>query len=916
MAYNPFDFFRRNQKILFALITIMVMFMFVLSSGVGGRGADFFQWFPEWLGSKRGTGGETVATLAGKPLTTGSLGTLERQRNLVNDFMNALADRSRGRLAKSLSESVTGADRESGQGPINQFLQSRASGYKSFQMQMQEFQMMQRGQRMDPRQLQVDMINEMGRLQQTLKSISTNPNSKPEDLRLANAAENLIELDAKSMNRTFFTTVENRSRDQQLEFELWKRKADKLGITITPSEAEKMALSEVAGVASEAEFKELLREIQQRDPQLTSEKFRAYLADEFRVRLAQQAVIGQTFAREPELVADQSVGSPYEQYLFYKQQTAEAKFGFIRVPVDNYIDQVTGEPSAQEYQDLFAKYRTREPSPVDEKPGFKEPRKLKLEYLAAKGDEPFYKKAAAELQPKTELLGRLSALMTSPIGPAGVVPVVTGGGLLNLRTEDVLATAYDQYKTMANANINSNWSLNFFNDRRADVTDETFVKPTHLAALTATQAGSLMGFSTAWTAPFVLLERARLDDRNARARAQAGLFLVPIPGSVAPLAGTILTANLMPQPLPLAVLKPGTEQKLRDQLAETIARNDLQKFRDELAKLGKSIDKGAARSYLEGFIKERALKTGASSEFRDMFAIDSDPGLSFLREKFLAFAKTMRGRDAIEGVDAFGPAFFGRTDPKEGVFYTPVPINAFRTTAEDPDVIVWRTAEIPAEEPKDPNDPKVKAKIIAAWKRIKAGEIAKAKAEAIAKEIPTYGTTMESISPKMIDLGAKMKVEFPGKVAANKARYFEIDRVAPLRVESTFNFNRAPASAFQLQESDDIPYPTNDIQKELFETRDKSVGTTFVVPDMPKTSYYVGVLLNKDVRGTLEFAETVYKPSLMNIPGGRNDLSETVRNGFTFDARSKARKNAVALLKAEFQVEKENEKLLASKGDE
>ena len=52
MAFNPFNFFRKNQKILFALLTILVMFMFVLSSGLPG--SDFFQWFPEWLGRHKG----------------------------------------------------------------------------------------------------------------------------------------------------------------------------------------------------------------------------------------------------------------------------------------------------------------------------------------------------------------------------------------------------------------------------------------------------------------------------------------------------------------------------------------------------------------------------------------------------------------------------------------------------------------------------------------------------------------------------------------------------------------------------------------------------------------------------------------------------------------------------------------------
>ena len=56
MAFNPFNVFRRNQKILFALLTVLVMFMFVLSFGQG----DFFSSVPRWLGSTRHSG-EVIA---------------------------------------------------------------------------------------------------------------------------------------------------------------------------------------------------------------------------------------------------------------------------------------------------------------------------------------------------------------------------------------------------------------------------------------------------------------------------------------------------------------------------------------------------------------------------------------------------------------------------------------------------------------------------------------------------------------------------------------------------------------------------------------------------------------------------------------------------------------------------------------
>jgi hypothetical protein len=62
MAYNPFNIFRRNQKAIFAVLTVFIMIMFTLSSGV--MGGDFFENFSQWLGGK-GRRGDPLATIDG-----------------------------------------------------------------------------------------------------------------------------------------------------------------------------------------------------------------------------------------------------------------------------------------------------------------------------------------------------------------------------------------------------------------------------------------------------------------------------------------------------------------------------------------------------------------------------------------------------------------------------------------------------------------------------------------------------------------------------------------------------------------------------------------------------------------------------------------------------------------------------------
>ncbi len=68
MAFNPFHSFRKHQKAIFAVLTIMCMLVFVLQFGRG----DMFERMAGLFGSSRGKG-DVVATLYGKKVTTGEL---------------------------------------------------------------------------------------------------------------------------------------------------------------------------------------------------------------------------------------------------------------------------------------------------------------------------------------------------------------------------------------------------------------------------------------------------------------------------------------------------------------------------------------------------------------------------------------------------------------------------------------------------------------------------------------------------------------------------------------------------------------------------------------------------------------------------------------------------------------------------
>jgi len=82
MAFNPFHAFRKHQKVLFAILTIICMIVFVFQFG----GADPFQRLLVWLGASRGRG-QLVATIYGHKVYEADLDRLRQDRETANNFV-------------------------------------------------------------------------------------------------------------------------------------------------------------------------------------------------------------------------------------------------------------------------------------------------------------------------------------------------------------------------------------------------------------------------------------------------------------------------------------------------------------------------------------------------------------------------------------------------------------------------------------------------------------------------------------------------------------------------------------------------------------------------------------------------------------------------------------------------------------
>src|SRR5205823_2712959 len=100
----------------------------------------------------------------------------------------------------------------------------------------------------------------------------------------------------------------------------------------------------------------------------------------------------------------------------------------------------------------------------------------------------------------------------------------------------------------------------------------------------------------------------------------------------------------IPEPLPLATVKPMLAKERSELMRYQVCQTDLQKFYDELNKISEEKDKEKATKDAQEYIAKfagtqpwkdkdgkdqggRGLKIGSSTEFRDLYTMVDDPGL-------------------------------------------------------------------------------------------------------------------------------------------------------------------------------------------------------------------------------------------------------------------------------------------------
>jgi hypothetical protein len=889
MAYNPFNIFRRNQKAIFAIITVFIMFTFVLSSGLGG-GADFFDWFPNWLSMKNR--GEHLCTIDGTKVNDRDLTDLRRNRVMANRFMTLASAQTISNLRTYVRDQVTRVS------PEHRPTMQQAANILNL---------------LDDPQSMFFALQFGGQLLGPVDAIIRNPAARDEDKQVARAVMLAFELAQRQMfsQGDYFLNAPNRTTRDLIDFMIWDAKAKQLGIQFSTEDVKALIQKEFAN-----QFRDdtEIRKVLQRDMQgFSLEACLQAIGAEFRVRAAQTALLGPMGESGP-LSAPPLFTPPYQLYGFFRDKSSTTNYEVLAVPGAAFASLVTATPSDDELRRLYEQYKNVEPNPTKEDPGFKDPRKVKVEWVEVTGKEPYYQKAAVDAINQGQVLAALVPPTLGPWATVGTAPLAAGDALLRQRYEEDVIRKHRQ-------RLMTDWSGMSLTLRPEWVLDTSVVKARNLAAAAGGVAGSLAGFGGPFLPATLTAGGVIAAENQARIKAAMPLFLgsVPGPGMLATMVGGEAQFRAaVPEPLPYEAYRPELFKTLLETKAHDMAVADLRKLRDEVNKLtkdGKEKNKQPAIDYIAEFVKARGLKTGASKNLESEWTIGDDPGLEPLKA---VAQKSPHGNAPIQ----FGRRFFWtEAAPQAGVsggpatgtykpeFYPgePQPPSPFSTQEKfEPVYLTWRTEEKPAQ-----GQPfqLIKDRVLEAWKRIKGREMAKNEAESLANQIRS-GTASSpfQIQMQLQDMREALSKKFPDPKNQAMVKVFKLDNVAPLPVEGAASTPGVPGMGgrpYQLTPSTDIPYPTKDMEKALIDERTKPPRTVLVMPDQPKDTYYVVVLKERLEKSPSEFQALFGTGTVM----GANPATQAIRQAHQVEAIRKARDSVFGIVKKELNyVETDEQK--------
>jgi hypothetical protein len=674
MAFNPFRAFRKHQKVMFAGLIGVSMVTFILCSGLSG-GGDFGGWIQQ-VAQTFGARNRGAGTVYGQNYSPPELNQVRQMRLAANRFMKqAILAGQNGLLG----------DLASPRGKSHAVGMRLAQAIREAQLAQIPLEWRRQIPPLDENQVGMLLANARPEYRFEVERIRAELTQEGKKDDAAAIGQYATMLDQQSrLHHTKELYFGGTTTQQDLfDFLIWKHQADRLGIKLTPQQLQAEFMRETLHRVSDSEAKRLEAAVLGEYSNLPSATLHAALADEFRVRLAKIAL-----GYEPEYRTGPI--TPYEYWRYFQEQRVENTVAVLPIPVRDLqgelekdwvkdVDKL-GPPPAQDLVELFNKYKNQEFNPKSREPGFKQPRRVQVEWIQARADSEYFRQQAAR-----------SATLLETLAPAA----------FNAR----LLVEYQQYLEQL-----PTWSAPAFRDFYR-LHDSSVLGPraaaanVGLAAMAGQGASILPVVSASYTTAVGL-------ERDSRLRIGTAWLLA---GSAPPPIGLGLAAAPIPAPIPLEAYRRRMRDQIRDDLAHRLVTGTLEALKVEVLKK-KKLPEDAGKKY--------ELTRGATQEPLNRFQLADAKGLEPFRDAFRKknfytpeaerelnekFAQQLLEPTATFDPRLWPTATFPGERPGEVQF------------------LYWINAEKPAYVPASLDE--VKPQVVRAWRLQKAHKLAQVEAE-------------------------------------------------------------------------------------------------------------------------------------------------------------------------------------------
>ncbi|HZU37684.1 MAG TPA: hypothetical protein VFA18_17315, partial [Gemmataceae bacterium] len=578
MAFHPFRTFRKNQKAWLAALTILSMLSFVVLGSMSGT----VDYFARAFGANKG---KTMLEVHGKPIYFTDLQGLRIRRDAVNTFMATAVD-----FAKRKAFGL---------------VQSNAQDWKDPQAQQQMMQVViahytATGALGDQGGMSVEQ--KLGALNQAYNTLlglqfgakARNNTKEAEDLdTLAQILISDYQDAIRSKGETYFGG--KLDTEGLADFMLLREQADRLGISLKDDGVEQLVQQDTLNMLTPQDLQALANRVRQNYGRtFRTEDWNAALRDEFRVRLAREALLGYNPSRPtpgyemglPLALVGHEALTPYGLWQDYQQARAERRIGLLPISVNDkkFISQVPA-PKESELVAFFEKYKNKPRDPNVAEPGFMVPERYAIEWVGTRKDAPYFvNKAEGQLRAKVAAVVATSNL--------GLTPALADADLVNWFSK--LDSLTQDLK------FNRLWDDGSYYEKIRSRGEPTS------AADTAAAVAAALGSATASSAP-ALVGASALQSSLAGTELQNAM-LPAFDATLVGLAGTpgmgwvpattwLKYTDINKRYLPEAVAQARAYEELRGEVASKLVNDALQDLQNDLQSRSSLVNASAGADF-------------------------------------------------------------------------------------------------------------------------------------------------------------------------------------------------------------------------------------------------------------------------------------------------------------------------------